>query len=315
MQIQNYYSVFTKNEIHYCIPIENVREVVRTESLILSPLQINGFLGFIDFRKTLCPVLDIYDIINSKESTKQNISITIMVIEYESILFAVQIDRFIESIKPEDDEEKSDSTISNQQEKMVIDRVFRYNQAALFRLDLLLLKNLILKNIHNKEQESKAVESIVTNQTEVLDEIEMICFKIDNFLFGIPITDLIEVVEGYGMQPLFRVNKMLRGLINLRGQIIACVDISEIVGLKPRKMEEKSQYILIQNGNSDLALCIDSISKKQKFSRHEVQNVETIFSGELGEYLMGIIEKNSERIFVISGPKIFESKHLLPNRE
>lgn len=315
MQNHSYYSVFTKNEIHYCIPIENVREVVRTESLIKSPFQINGFLGFIDFRKSLCPVLDIYDILNEKDSNKQETSFTMMVIEYESILFAVLIDKFIESIKPEDEEERSDISSSTQQEKMLIDKVFRYNEVALYRLDLNFFKNLIITNIHNKEWDLKSVESITTSQIEELDEIEMICFTIDNFLFGIPITDLIEVVEGYGMQPLFKVNKMLRGLINLRGQIIACVDISETVGLEPRKMEEKSQYILIQNGNSDLALCIDNISKKQKFSRHEIQNVETIFSGELGDYLLGIIEKNSERIFVISAPKIFESKHLLPNRE
>jgi chemotaxis signal transduction protein len=182
-------------------------------------------------------------------------------------------------------------------------------------LDLDFFKNLILTNIILKEQESKFIEPQSSTQIEVQDEIELICFTIDNFIFGVIITDLIEVIEGYGMQPLFRVNKMLRGLINLRGQIIACVDISEIIGLELRKMEEKSQYILIQNGNSDLALCIDNISKKQKFSRHDIQNVESIFSGELGEYLMGIIEKNSERIFVISVPKIFESKHLLSNRE
>ena len=59
MQIQNYYSVFTKNEIHYCIPIENVREVVRTESLILSPLQINGFLGFIDGSEKTTRIADL----------------------------------------------------------------------------------------------------------------------------------------------------------------------------------------------------------------------------------------------------------------
>jgi chemotaxis signal transduction protein len=122
-------------------------------------------------------------------------------------------------------------------------------------------------------------------------------------------------VEGYSVEPLFRTNSFLRGLINLRGQIIACVDISEAIGLPRRKMEEKNQYILLQHDDQDLALCIDSISKKQKFPRSQIQNVEHIFSGELADYLLGIIETGGDRIFVISGPKIFASKYLEPYQE
>ena len=128
-------------------------------------------------------------------------------------------------------------------------------------------------------------------------------------------SDLLEVIEGYSVEPLFQTTTFLRGLINLRGQIIACVDISETIGLRSRKMEEKNQYILLQDNERDLALCIHSISKKQKFRRSQIQNVEHIFSGELADYLLGIIEASPDRIFVISGPKIFASKHLLPYQE
>jgi hypothetical protein len=84
------------------------------------PLPLDFFLDILRKSDIAVDEEDIYDIINSKESKKQDISFTIMVIEYESILFAVQIDRFIESIKPEEEEEKSDSTISNQQESICI---------------------------------------------------------------------------------------------------------------------------------------------------------------------------------------------------
>ena len=315
MNTFSHYSIFSKNEIYYCIPIDNVKEVIKVNSLILTPLRIAGFLGYIDFRRSLCPVLDIAGIINSNVTQKSNESFQIMVIEYESTLFAVLIDRFIESYKFDEYDNISEDRNGKEREEILVNKVFRYKDIALYRLDLNYIKNLVLNNIKNNDLEPTELELTDKNQNEDIEEIEMICFTIESFLFGIPITDLIEVIEGYGMQPLFRVNKFLRGLINLRGQIIACVDISETIGLEPRKMEEKNQYIVIQNGDSDLALCIDMISKKQKFNRRDIQNVESIFSGELSDYLLGIIETNLERIFVISGPKIFESKYLLPNRE
>ena len=314
MNNQNLYAIFTKNELHYCIPVENVREVIRSSNIILSPLQLAGFFGFINFRESLCPVFDINGVIQKIYSQELSNPFNIMVIEYDGILFAILIDKFIES-QVLDDEENLIENDSQDKQSLLINKVFRYREIALYRIDIYIIKNIIVKNINNNEIINISKESNVGIEINKSEEIEMICFTIENFLFGIPITDLVEVIEGYGMQPLFRVNKFLRGLINLRGQIIACVDISETIGLEPRRMEEKNQYILLQNEDSDLALCIDSISKKQMFHRGDIQNVESIFSGELAEYLLGIIEKNSERIFIISGSKIFESKYLIPNRE
>lgn len=308
-----HYSVFTKDEFHYCVPIEHVREVIRTKNLILTPMEENGFIGYLDFRNALCPVLDIRKILLTKQPERLEGPFNLMVLEYDSSLFAILIDRFVESLGHDD--EGQENVMANEREKLLVDKVYRYNGMALNRINLQFIKSFILANIKSNLQLQAAVQSSITNPSDETDEIEMICFRIGHLLFGIPITDLIEVIEGYSVEPLFRVNSFLRGLINLRGQIIACVDISGAIGLPPRKMEEKNQYILLQDDNRDLALCIDVISKKQKYKQSQIQSAESIFSGELIDYLLGIIEAEPERIFVISGPKIFASKHLVPYQE
>ncbi len=310
-----HHSVFTKDEFHYCVQIDHVREVIRIPELILAPSQTVGFMGFLDFRKKLCPVLDIQALLRNEAPIASEGPYNLIVLEYQSILFAILIDRFVESLQLGEDALSADSAPPSDSRQKIVSQVVRYQGKALNLIDLAVLKTFVELNLDKQMQPQSAIEQDVEQQIEADAEIEMICFGIDHFRFGIPISSLIEVIEGYSVEPLFRTSSFLRGLINLRGQIIACVDISEAIGLPRRKMEEKNQYILLQDNDRDLALCIDSISKKQKFARAQIQNVEHIFSGELADYLLGIIETGAERIFVISGPKIFASKYLVPYQE
>jgi len=310
MTIGNHYSVFTKDEFHYCVSIDHVREVIRTDRLIAAPIPVVGFLGFLDFRKALCPVLDIASLLRLDRPAAFEGPFTLMVLEKESTLFAVLIDRFVESLELDNDTaERTDTG------RLLVDQVYRYDGKALNRIDLMFLKTFVQDHIHDQLRKQTLLTPVEGPPEDRGAEIEMICFGLDHLRFGIPISDLVEVIEGFSVEPLFRTNRFLRGLINLQGQIIACVDLSEAIGLPSRRMEEKNQYILLQHDDQDLALCIDTISKKEKFQVSRILNVGHIFSGELSDYLMGIIETGQDRIFVLSGPKIFASKYLVPYQE
>jgi chemotaxis signal transduction protein len=315
MNTGSHYSVFTKDDFFYCVSIEYVREVIRIEKLILAPVSVAGFVGFLDFRKTLCPVLDIHSLLRNEQPEATTGPLHLIVLEFESSLFAVLIDRYVESIELAEDAQTPENSPVPEERKQLVGQVYRYKGNALNRLAPNFLKAFVQTHIKDQLAEAQSECEQETLPAENDPEIEMICFGIDHLRFGIPITDLVEVIQGYSVEPLFQTDPFLRGLINLRGQIIACVDISEAIGLPPRKMEEKNHHILLQHEEQDLALCIDSISEKQKFRRSQIQNVEHIFSGKLAEYLLGIIEGEPDRIFVMSGQKIFGSKHLLPYLE
>lgn len=308
MALEGHVSVFTKDGCPYAVPILHVREVLLVPELIRSPTREPGFLGYLDFRSTLCPVLDLRALTGSADPDGDPGPFTLLVLEAGG-LFALRIDRFLESLVLDPEEPAP----SEGEPGRVVRRTVRYRGQALHLLDLDVLS--AQARARRDPALDRPAEETTGPRAPGTDEVEMICFGIDRYRLGIPITDLVEVIEGYSVEPLFGVDPFLRGLINLRGQIIACVDISEALGLPARKMEEKNQYILLQDGERDLALCIDTISKKQRFPRDRIQNVDHLFSGELGDYLLGIIEDAEGRIFVVSGAKIFASRHLTAYQE
>ncbi|MCB1158116.1 MAG: chemotaxis protein CheW [Leptospiraceae bacterium] len=234
MRTENHYSIFAKSDFYYCVSIEYVREVIKTNSLIITPAQTIGLVGFLDFRNSLCPVLDINAIIQNKKWEEKPIGpYSLMVLEYESTLFAVLIDRFVESLGTDGENGSSEFSFNNKNGQLLIDKTFRYKGMALNRISLEYVKSVILANIKSSGPQQDTINLKIETYEDSGDEIEMICFGIDHLRFGIPITDLVEVIEGYSVEPLFRIHPFLRGLINLRGQIIACVDISQVIGLPP----------------------------------------------------------------------------------
>ncbi len=301
-------SVFKRGEFYFCAGIEHVREVIQVDKIIPSPKKILGLQGFVDFREIICPIFDVTAILSGQEVEHGQERYTIIVLEAEGHLFAIQIDRFVESITPSD-EIIAQIQETSKLETEIIQNSFRASNTVYHLLNLKYLKELLASKHENLVQEGKTHEKLEGPTTKD-EEIEMICFTIEGMRFAIPIADIVEVIEGYRVEPLFQVNPFLRGLINLRGQIIACVDISMSIGLEARVMGERSQHILLQNQEQDLALCIDSVSKKRKFLKKEIASADHIFTNEFGSYLLGVIEEPNDRLLILSGSKIFESKDL-----
>jgi len=308
MNLGSHYTVFFKGEFLYGVPIDHVREVIHGAVLIPAPVLASGFLGFFDFRKKLCPVFDIQTLLDKTTCTQDLTPRNLIVVECDGVLFALWIDKYVESLElgPEATPEARDPG-----DRPFVDQVFRYRGKGLSRLNLGFLRQYIQENVEGLLPPSEADAP----SSEAEADRELLCFTIDRLQFGIPIVDLVEVIEGYSVEPLFKTNSFLRGLINLRGQIIACVDLSEVIGLPKRKMEERNQYLLLQDNDRDLALCIDTITRKQRFRSSLIQPVSSLAGEELSEYLLGVIEDQNSRIFVLSGAKLIDSKYLEPYQE
>jgi purine-binding chemotaxis protein CheW len=63
-------------------------------------------------------------------------------------------------------------------------------------------------------------------------ECRQLCtFRIDGLLFGVEITHVQEVLRAQPMTPVPLANAAVRGLINLRGQIVTALDLRHRLGL------------------------------------------------------------------------------------
>ena len=107
---------------------------------------------------------------------------------------------------------------------------------------------------------------------------------------------------------------MIRGLINLRGQVLACLDISDDLNLPLRQLEENNQFVVLKSEDAELALCVDKVTGIRRIPVERIQKADLVLSGDLTRYAVGVFEGEEGSLFLLSVAAVFDSPQLEPHR-
>ena len=89
---------------------------------------------------------------------------------------------------------------------------------------------------------------------------EQFCtFFLDGHFFGIPVQRVQEVIRYQEMTPVPLVPDVVRGLINLRGQIVTAVDLRACLGLPERGADELPMNVVIRTDDGAVSFLVDEI--------------------------------------------------------
>jgi purine-binding chemotaxis protein CheW len=89
--------------------------------------------------------------------------------------------------------------------------------------------------------------------------MQICTFNLDDQQFGI---DALQVQELIRHQPMTRVPmapSSIRGLINLRGQIVTAIDLRNFLGLPPHPAESRLMNVVIRADENPISLLVDQI--------------------------------------------------------
>jgi len=84
-------------------------------------------------------------------------------------------------------------------------------------------------------------------------------FYIDDTLFGVEVLDVQEVLRYQDITEVPLAAPEIKGLINLRGQIITAIDLRNRMNLPPRQNGQKPMNVVIRIHNEVISFLVDSI--------------------------------------------------------
>jgi purine-binding chemotaxis protein CheW len=88
---------------------------------------------------------------------------------------------------------------------------------------------------------------------------QLCTFTVDDLLFGVEVTQVQEVIRFQHMTQVPLAPRVIRGLINLRGQIVTAIDLRSCLGLAPRRPDELPMNVVIRGVEGSVSLLVDSI--------------------------------------------------------
>lgn len=84
-------------------------------------------------------------------------------------------------------------------------------------------------------------------------------FTVDGLDFGVAVSQVQEVLRYQPMTPVPQAPAAVRGLINLRGQIVTALDVRLRLGLAPRPADVLPMNVIVRSHGEVVSLLVDDI--------------------------------------------------------
>ena len=112
-------------------------------------------------------------------------------------------------------------------------------------------------------------------------------FEVDDQLFGVPVAIVQEVLSFSEYTPVPLAPKAVGGLFNLRGQVIAAVDLRVQLGLPPRDLAGPAMNVIVRTEDESVSLLVDRIGEVVDLHEDAFEPPPDTLHGPLRELING----------------------------
>lgn len=135
-------------------------------------------------------------------------------------------------------------------------------------------------------------------------ELHLVTFALDKEEFGIPIAQVREVIRVAEITRVPQARQHVRGVTNLRGRILAVVEIRTRMGLSPAEITPRSRVIVVGVHDRTLGILVDAVSQVVKIPAKTVAPApEEVISSSV-DYITGVARLNARLIILLDLEKV-----------
>ncbi len=153
---------------------------------------------------------------------------------------------------------------------------------------------------------SVAEELTVDQEEENLEDMYLI-FTVNGEAYGVPIGFVTEIV---GLQKIVEVPDVpdfIKGVINLRGQVIPVMDVRIRFSINEENYDDRTVIIVIEHNEIKTGLIVDGVNDVQELSDKEISAPPRREVGEEKGLITSIGQKEKQIYFLLDVEKLLYS--------
>jgi purine-binding chemotaxis protein CheW len=132
-----------------------------------------------------------------------------------------------------------------------------------------------------------------------MSENQQLCtFFLDGHFFGVPVQQVQEVIRYQEMTRVPLVPQVVRGLINLRGQIVTAIDLRRRLGMSERPADQLPMNVVVRTDDGALSLLVDEIGDVIEVQEKTFEEPPETLKGMRREMICGV-HKLPERLLLV----------------
>jgi len=116
----------------------------------------------------------------------------------------------------------------------------------------------------------------------------LVIFTLDEQRYALHLSTISRIVHAVEITPLPRAPDIVRGVVNVQGQVIPVIDIRRRFQLPQREMQLSDHFIIASTSRRPVALVADAVEDVIDYPEQETVPPDKILPGT--EYIEGVIK-------------------------
>jgi len=124
-------------------------------------------------------------------------------------------------------------------------------------------------------------------------------FRLAGLLFGVDVLNVQEVLQGQEITEVPHSRRSVSGLLNLRGQIAATIDMRSRLGLPPRDDAKMPVHIVVKFHDEPVSLVVDEIGDVMSIDPDLYEPPPETVSGSAKELISGAYKLDGQLLMAL----------------
>jgi purine-binding chemotaxis protein CheW len=131
-----------------------------------------------------------------------------------------------------------------------------------------------------------------------IELIQLVSFKLDNVEYGVNIMVVDEILRCPQITRVPNTPDFIKGVINLRGNVIPVIDVRKRFGLSKTKVSDLTRIIVVEIEEKYVGLLVDNVHQVVRMSPSEIDPPSSLLEGVSEDFISGI-GRLKDRLIVI----------------
>jgi purine-binding chemotaxis protein CheW len=150
--------------------------------------------------------------------------------------------------------------------------------------------------------------------TNAVASKQFLTFRIGNENYGLELSQTREIIEYSGITQVPLMPNFLRGVINLRGEVVPVIDLAVRLGRSSIEVQRRTCIIVVELTNNDqhhvLGLLADAVSEVIEMDDENIEDAPSFGANIRAEFIQGIAKQGEEFVVLLDANNALSIREL-----
>jgi purine-binding chemotaxis protein CheW len=142
-------------------------------------------------------------------------------------------------------------------------------------------------------------ESHPTDDSAPSREGKYLTLSLDGTEFGISVSRVLRILEMMEVTPIPRTPEFVRGVLNLRGQIIPLVDLRTVMSLPSSDDDLETRIVVVDMDGTDTGMVVDSVHEVLYIEEESIEERPEFGFQIDTDFVLGVSKKDAKVIILL----------------